>query len=306
MPRKRWRKRRSKKISAKQDVVYLLDQFSRADLRTWQLKADRLQEYYVRLFYHLESLRNLYHDELCEALHASQAISHPFEEWTRIVDYRYSLDPLSAKGSLIKGGRFNIGSDLDPGKYPTFSALYIAEDYETAFLEKFGALDKANESSLTGYQLALRKPESFTSVRISGTIYNVFNLRRQATLNRFVDIINSFDMPDDLKALATSLGFPKPWLITTPAVLKNNLLDKAWRNWPTLFGIPPNSQVFGRLLIDVGYEGIIYPSTKGQKNCLAIFLDNFASTESYVELSDKPPTGAHHVRLDAQTWRELV
>jgi hypothetical protein len=59
---------------------------------------------------------------------------------SRIVDYRYSLDPLSTAGSVRNdGGRFNIGAALSPGAFTAFPALYVAEDYPTAFLERFGS-----------------------------------------------------------------------------------------------------------------------------------------------------------------------
>ncbi len=242
---------------------------------------------------------------MCDALRESSPVSLPLQGWTRIVDYQYSLAPLSAKGSIKTGGRFNIGTDLDPGKHPPFPTLYVAEDYETAYAEKFGASSKSVTSDYTGHEFALRDPGSFSSVRVSGSVQNLFDFRRGSNLKSFANIIKSFDMPAELKSLAKFLGIPSPLLISNTADLKNNLLDKNWRNWPTLFDIPANSQVFGRMLIDAGFEGLVYQSTKGAKNCLAVFLKNLAGTDSFIELTDKPPGGVKHVRLDKDTWSDL-
>ena len=48
------------------------------------------------------------------------------------MDYRYSLEPLSAKGSLAHGGRFNVGQNIDSSRFSSFPCLYVAEDYDTA------------------------------------------------------------------------------------------------------------------------------------------------------------------------------
>ena len=44
-----------------------------------------------------------------------------------------------------------------------------------------------------------------------------------------------------------------------------------WNAWPVHFDVPSNSQVLATMVIDAGFEGILYPSTKDGKNCLAIF-----------------------------------
>ena len=35
-----------------------------------------------------------------------------------------------------------------------------------------------------------------------------------------------------------------------------------------------------------GFEGIIYPSTKGEGECIALFPDQLEGSDSYLELSD--------------------
>ena len=59
-------------------------------------------------------------------------------QWVRIVTYQYSLEPLSYAGDLRDiGGRFKAGAELENGTLKPRPALYIAENLETAFREKF-------------------------------------------------------------------------------------------------------------------------------------------------------------------------
>lgn len=51
---------------------------------------------------------------------------------------RYADTPLAATGSLkSRGGRFNIGADVDNAVHAPWPALYMAFDHETAHREKF-------------------------------------------------------------------------------------------------------------------------------------------------------------------------
>ena len=62
-----------------------------------------------------------------------------FQRWSRLLDYQFSNQPLSREGSVKgDGGRFNIGRTLNPASYTPFPALYVAEDFQTAFRERFG------------------------------------------------------------------------------------------------------------------------------------------------------------------------
>ena len=307
MPRspKRGRKgaRRDRRQPSKQGVE--LEKFSTADLRVWQLQAENLERYHVQLYYHLESLRTLSQGRLCTALCSSKPAVLTLRNWVRIIDYKYSLQPLSAAGSLARGGRFNIGNDLDPVKFPTFAALYLAESYETAYEERFGSRP-SRDAILQGHELALRQPSSFTAIRTTGHAVNLFDLRSAGNLRNFVSVISKFDMPKELKDLADSLGIQGPLLVTSSASLKANLLGHNWRLYPSQYGIPSNPQVFGRLLLDAGFDGVVYPSTKGRRDCVALFPVNFAESESCVEVADEGPPYAGKLRLDSTTWREIA
>ncbi|OGT74744.1 MAG: hypothetical protein A2W76_11185 [Gammaproteobacteria bacterium RIFCSPLOWO2_12_47_11] len=205
------------------DEKFLLDKFSEADLHTWRTVAAGMEAYQVQLSYHLAGLRQLHNDEICGALRSIAGISQDLQEWCRIVDYQYSMDTLSARGSLIKGGRFNIGADLVRNSQPTFPALYCAENYKTAYMEKFGALEKDDNSEFSGHEFALRKLTSFTSVQLIGTVKNIFDLRRESNLKAFIKIIEKFELSKELKELAKMLGIRIPLVTNTQQLMQTFL-----------------------------------------------------------------------------------
>jgi len=161
-------------------------------------------------------------------------------------------------------------------------------------------------ASLSGHEFALRAPASYTYVNISGELNNLFNVGRAANFTEFIDVIKKFKLTDELKVLARKIGRTPPLLVADRKMLKSTLLANDWSGWPTQFEIPANSQVIGRLIRDAGYEGILYPSTKGNGKCVALFPENFAGSDSYLELADTPPDGAKYIRLDSETWQDLI
>lgn len=301
--------RKNKRISRSRqrpnrDELYPLDRFSQVDLRTWQRASDQLTEFRIRQHYLLEGLRAVHHDEINEALRSVESTKLPLDRWTRIVDWKYSLEPLSPAGSLIVGGRFNIGRDIDPQKYPEFPTLYIAENYETAFHERFGAGPKSTMDKLSGQEFALRSPGSFTSVRVKGELHNVFDIAVANSLQAFVAIIGKFGVPADLKALAKILGMRRALLLKDAAQVKQTLLASNWRYWPVQYGIPASPQVFGKLLMEAGFDAVVYPSTIASGRCVAVFVSNFAASDSYIEVMDPCPEGVMFPRLDHVTYQD--
>ncbi len=115
-----------------------LERFTEASLHQWLAAKANLDALQRALYFQLEPLRQRNVGRLLDALLSQTHPSLSFDGWSRIVDYRYGLEPLSGAGSLKgAGGRFNIGSELSPGTFTAFPALYIAEDYEAAFRERF-------------------------------------------------------------------------------------------------------------------------------------------------------------------------
>jgi RES domain-containing protein len=256
------------------------------------------------LYFELEALRQRDASRLIDAV-ASSSLNHfPFDHWSRIVDYRYSLEPLSTAGSIRnEGGRFNIGAALSPGAFTPFAALYIADDYPTAFLERFGSKPDRRGSPLSAEELALRRPGSFTQVRLRGQLEIVLDVGNLDALRPVVEIIKEFPLPKAVTVAARKLGLRQsPWLIRSPITLQRQLLHANWRMLPMQFDLPSNSQIFGRLVSGAGIHGILYPSTRvSEHRCLALFPQNWAGSSSFVEVSDAMPEEARVTRIDGET-----
>lgn len=304
------RKKRTQSRSARRihgggirDDRYLLDEFTTQDLRRWKRNSNLLNEYRVRQFYELESLRELSRDALVEALEQSPYERLPINRWARIVSYRYSEQPLSARGSLVGGGRFNVGSDLDHSRFSPFPALYIATDYNTAYAERFGAPPTGGEE-LQPHELSLVASPSFSSVSLKGELHGLFDLRSPKRLNRFARIMGGFGMSSDLLRLATDLGMPGPLLLTKPKQLFDSLMGN-WTDMPSQYGLPANSQIFAQFAREAGFEGIVYKSTRGSGVCIALFPDCLAGSESYLELDSAAPD-ATITRLDQLSAQNLT
>jgi RES domain-containing protein len=278
-----------------------LERFNEASLHQWRSAKGNLDALHRALYFELEPLRQRNESQLVDALRSQALPAYAFEGWSRIVDYRYSLEPLSVAGSLKgDGGRFNVGAELSPGAFPPFPALYVAEDYDTAFRERFGARDKGSSKNLTPSDMALRSPASFSQVRLKGSVEQVIDIGDLESLRPFTDVLKSFPIPKNVLQTARRLGLRHaPWLIRSPTTLQRQLLHPNWRMLPVQFDLPSNSQIFGRLASAAGLHGILYPSVRQQgKRCLALFTQNWANSASNIQVSDGVPEGARFTRVD--------
>jgi len=284
--------------------LVLLEQFSQRSLQQWLASARKLTELQSGLFFGLESARQQFSQELIEAIRTNLVAGQAFDGWARIVDYRYCLAPLSVAGSLKgSGGRFNIGGSLNPAVFPSFPALYIAEDYPTAFRERFGSDPDVKSRGLTGAELALRAAASFTHVALRGQLELVIDISELRSLQLFAAALRRFSLPNHIRRLSRQLGMRSPpFLVRSAGGLQRQLLLPDWRVMPAQFDLPSNSQVFGRIAAAAGAHGIVYPSARhAGRKCLAIFPQNWKSSASYVEVRDGAPTGARLTRIDAST-----
>ncbi len=88
-----------------------LERFTQASLRQWLATKGNLDGLQRALYFELEPLRQRNEARLLEALRSQALPSLSFEGWSRILDYRYGLQPLSVTGSLKgEGGRFVTGN----------------------------------------------------------------------------------------------------------------------------------------------------------------------------------------------------
>lgn len=271
-----------------------LERFTQLSLHKWREASQGIDALQRVLFFDLESLRQRDGQKLLDAIRTGSRTGFQFQDWSRIVDYRYSLDPLSTAGSVKDvGGRFNFGAALSPSSFSPFPALYVADRYATAFQEKYGVDPAASVDGLTANDLALRTPSSFTQIRVRGSIDLVIDVDDATALQPLVDVIKRFPMPKAVVTLTRRLQLKSPTLIRSQKMLRRHLLHPNWRSTPVQFGIPSNSQIFGRLAAAAGIHGILYPSSrKVEGRCLALFTQNWTESGSFIEIVDTPPVGA--------------
>jgi hypothetical protein len=280
-----------------------LERFTQQSLHKWLEASQGIDALHRLLFFDLESLRQRDGQKLLDAIRAGARPGFLFDDWSRIVDYRYSLTPLSSAGSVKDlGGRFNIGEALSPGSFSPFPALYVADQYTTAFREKFGIDPTSSVDGLGAADLALRTPSSFTQVRVRGRLDLVIDVEDTAALRPLVEVIKQFPMPKAATSLARRLNLKPPTLVRSATTLQRHLLHPNWRITPAQFGIPSNSQIFGRLVAAAGVHGIAYPSSRTNKGrCLALFAQNWRDSGSFIAIDDDPPKGASPTLLTGST-----
>lgn len=284
------------------NIAYLLEQGTLQSLRkAKEIAAARIKFEWDR-YAELARQRNIIQDEIKKSL-IQTSVAYEMEKWQRAVKYKYSLHPLSTQGSLSDiGGRFNTGKEVN-SEVPFFPALYLAQDKDTALQEHLGHQKSPNIKKLTPRELALTNPASETIVTISGKLDKVFDLTSIDNLRLFVELIKKFTISKRLITRAKELGVLDLNLIKTARALHKSLLEPDWRQAPTLYDIPANSQIFGHLIYSAGIEGILYNSKFTNKPCLAIFPENFIGTDSFVCLNDDVPHIKVPKRLDANNWR---
>lgn len=284
-----------------------LDRFSEASLSEWNVASNNLNELEDVLYFGLEPERRRLRSELIQALQAHQGISVSFPNWHRVVDFQYSLEPLSCAGSMVStGGRFNAGADLEPGTLNPWPALYLAEDFETAFREKRQLKSSDLVDGLSPGELALNANENLSVVGASIEMQNLFDLTHKDSLIEIARVLKKIKFPERAKELRRSLKIPvgSLFMIGTAAQLYEALVESNWRILPVQFGLPAQSQIIGELIKSAGYEGVIYQSSKGPKRCISIFPEALKEGSS-VKLVGGIHANVSHTVLDANTSAAL-
>lgn len=279
----------------------LLDEFSIEDIEHWSVHSVSSAQCAQALHFDLERQRVAHHSELCAALQAADAVTVPLNHWVRVVDYQWSLMPLSSAGSIRGiGGRFNYGKELTIVRRLDFPCLYLASDEYTAKCERFGGAPDGKTNGLTREEYALRTAVSFTKFDLRGRVDQIFDLRDKKNLVPFVEQISKFSISKQTASLFKKFNLKTPGLIRSESELQRRLLTRpeSWRQMPNAFGIPATCQIFGWFLREAGFEGVIYPSQQGGHECVAVFPENFIRSDSEIEVAGTPPSGASCLRLD--------
>ncbi len=285
-----------------------LERFSETSLRQWKTFSEDLDELERTLYYALEPERRRLLPELIAAL--QQQFNEPLEVqgWSRIASYTHSQNPLSAAGSLLGyGGRFNPGADLEPGTLAPWPALYVAEDYETAFQEKFQMRSDEVRDGLTPQELALQPVTSHVTVMLDGRLNRVFDATSPEKLEPVARVLSKIKLPERARKLKRKLQIAQNvmFMISTGKQLHEVVLNHNWRRLPVQFDLPAPSQLLAEMVRSAGFEGILYRSTRGAGRCLAVFPE-LLMEGSFIELVDTPPHEDTLTRLDADTADTLA
>lgn len=286
--------------------LYLLDAFSANDVAKWEELSKDLDELIQRLYLDAEPARNRYRENLLDALSGCLTDPFTFEGWVRGVPYRWSNEPLSCAGSIrTYGGRFNVGVEIEHAIDGPFPALYLAENFETAFREmrQLGSDEKV--AGLNSDELSLSG--SLSAVRVNGYVERVLDIRDVSRLQPFLKVLKRIKLPLTVQPIMRRLKI-KPGGVAMinsmprlEAMLKGN-----WREWPVQYGVPASTQIFGSLAIAAGYEAILYRSSKlGDKDCIAVFPGSIASERTFISLMDAHPDSVSSSRLDLETCEQL-
>lgn len=285
-----------------------LDRFSEADLDAWLSLSANLDELARILYFAVEPERIRRRGELIDALNEKPSAPADFDGWVRVVDTRWTLGPLSSIGSLrTYGGRFNIGRDVTSSNRSPFPALYVGENFETAYRERFQIERGESAGGLTPEELALGA--STSNYRVRGHVERVFDASNLGSLSPIARVLARFKMPAEAIAIAKLLKMRKAsdMMVRDATSLRTALQVSNWRVWPVQYELPAPSQIFGDLVRAAGYEAIRYRSTKSRSGyCLAVLSGNLGSDSTFVELVDPAAPEVQYTRLDLSTSEQLA
>ena len=284
-----------------------LERFSEASLEQWNTVSGYLDELQDVLYFGLEPERRRLRPDLIAALQGIPPTTVALPRWVRVVPYQYSLEPLSCAGSLQSiGGRFNAGAELDANTLSPWPALYLAEDFETAFREKFQLPRDDLVDGLSPQELALEHGVSHTTVFVQGRLARVFDMTFYQSLAPVAQVFRRIKMPARVRQIQAKLKIPnrEVFMVQSGKQIHEMVLTYNWRVLPIQFGLPAQSHILAELIRAAGFEAILYQSTKGPGKCLAVFPD-LLDGGSFVELMDTPPLAVKHQRLDGDSASEL-
>jgi hypothetical protein len=221
------------------------------------------------------------------------------------LQYRYSDTPLSCIGSMKwLGGRFNYGVDIDAARFAAFPALYLAESFETGLREMQGLTREDSRGGLSASELNLCAEHGVSWVPIKGTVGNIFDLTKASNLDAFAKAISAFKLSKAVRDAEKQIRARPMRIIGTSKELLATFMAENWREFPAVWNTPANPQLFGHLLTQAGFEGVLFSSTRtGEKN-LALFTRQFKNSASSIRACN-PPKYATCCELSADTYPDL-
>jgi hypothetical protein len=165
---------------------------------------------------------------------------------------------------------------------------------------------KGSVDGLKPEELALNPEVNYTALSLNGELHRVFNLNDDKFIADLAIILGKIKMPQRAKELAKKLKIPRTKLLMVKSSeqVRNMALKNNWRTLPIQFGLPSQSHILAELIKAAGYEAILYKSTKGPGNCLAIFPSQM-DEGSYIEVAGKVLSSVKHKKLDLHSAKEL-
>lgn len=251
-----------------------LERFSDADFSRWKEVSKDLDELHASMYFGVIPEQRRNREDLIATLQRQPGVPLSVPRWVRIVTYQYSGEPLSAAGSLHSiGGRFNAGADLDGDSLNPWPALYIAADRETAYREKFQLHSSAMVEGLSPQELALTPWVSYATLGLTVELRNLFDMTTPEKLAPVAKVFGRIKMPAMAKLLMKKLrmGSSEIKMVNTGKQLYDAVFTHNWRMQPIQFGLPAPSHMLAELVRAAEFEGILYNSTKGSGQCLAVF-----------------------------------
>jgi len=297
---------KKRKVLSKKKKVYLLEQHSSVD-NIKKIKTQNLKfiEYHWEEYSFLAYKREQIFDEIKLSLSSAIINDYTFENWSRCVRFKFSHHPLCTVGSIVdNGGRFNIGK-INRNIQP-FHSLYIAENSKTSLQEHLGIHDQDKNDKLTGYDLALMRSNSHSDIKLSGKLEQILDITDITKLSDFLETINKFEIPEYLIKKAKNIGLDSSSIIQTLEQLEDAFYLENFRIDPVNFDIPSASQIFGQIAFRIGFQGILYNSTKTNHKCLAVFPENFHKSESYITIVDESPSVIKITKIDKTNYNSAL
>lgn len=226
-------------------------------------------------------------DDIKDSIFGARSGALEIQKLSRIVEGLYGHDPLCTVGSLkAPGGRFNFGQISS--SIISFHALYLAENYQTAFCEKYIYRDDEKlADGLTPTDLHFEEPNTNVHCKVNIYLENYLDLRNQGTLIEFLSVISKIEPSEELQAKAFKLKMGRLSTAKTEEKLLKNVFESNYKQWGTWFDQPSNSQWIGHYAKLAGLQAIAYPSCRNTSGYnLAVFTENFENTDAYIEITD--------------------
>ena len=139
---------------------------------------------------------------------------------------------------------------------------------------------------------------------MSGKLESVLDIRDAKNLTGFINLIKNFHVPSKLFLKAKKIGLAVPLIRNTNELVKV-LASPRWRQWPMAYDVPSAPQIFGRIVLDAGIEGILYDSVLTTRPCIAIYPQNFQNSSAIVELDDPCPPEVRK-RIDSTNFKNFL